>query len=230
MVVKADGPIQLPYDLPGHRLIGHATDVALKTFDVFAGHARITVDEIAVDTTEASMGSMLKDLVAGKVDGVFGYVSTIRAAAATEKIDADSQLRIFKYEDLMDDFYGSTVMVNRQFAAEAPEAVRGLLRAITRGLRDSILQPDAAIEAVAARNPGIDRAIERARLQNTLDGEMAHPEGQRIGIGEVDPGRLATDIVQIVEVRKLTRVPGILEVFNSGYLPPINERITSLGR
>ena len=56
------------------------------------------------------------------------------------------------------------------------------------------------------------------------------PEGQRIGIGEVDPGRLAANIVQIVETRKLHRVPGILEIFNDEFLPPINERITSLGR
>jgi NitT/TauT family transport system substrate-binding protein len=59
---------------------------------------------------------------------------------------------------------------------------------------------------------------------------MAHVEGQRIGIGDFDEGRLATNIVQNVEVRKLQRVPGILEVFNRGYLPPINERITSLGQ
>jgi hypothetical protein len=34
----------------------------------------------------------------------------------------------------------------------------------------------------------------------------------------------------MVEVRKLTRVPGILEVFNSEFLPPLDERITSLGK
>ena len=105
------------------------------------------------------------------------------------------------------------------------QAVRGLLRAITRGLRDAILQPDAALDTLAKRDPKIDRTIERARFQNTLDGEMAHPEGQRIGIGDFDEGRLATHIVQMVEGRKLQRVPGILEVFNRDYLPPINERL-----
>lgn len=230
LVVKAGGPVQLPYDLVGRRLVGHATDVALNTFRVYAGHARIDADEVTIDTTDADMGAMLTELVAGKVDGVFGYVTTIRAAAAAAKIDPDKELLVFKYEDLMTEFYGSTVMVSRTLAAEAPQLVRGLLRAFTRGLRDAILQPDAAIDAVASRKPGIDRAIERGRLQDTLDGEMAHPEGQRIGIGEVDPGRLASDIVQMVEARKLARVPGILEVFNSDFLPPINERITSLGR
>lgn len=230
LVVRQGGRVELPYDLTGRTLVGHATDVALNTFPVFAAHARIDPQELTITTTEAGMGAMLKDLVAGKCDAVFGYNSTIRAAAAAEKIDPDKQLRFFKYEDLMTDFYGSAVMVRRGLLSEAPQAVRGLLRAITRGLRDAILQPDAALDALAKRDPGVDRQIERARFQNTLDGEMSHPEGQRIGIGDFDEGRLATHIVQMVEGRKLQRVPGILEVFNRDYLPPINERITSLGR
>jgi NitT/TauT family transport system substrate-binding protein len=230
LVVKVGGRVELPYDLTGRTVIGHPTDVALNTFPVFAAHARIDPEEITVTTTDASMGAMLRDLIAGTCDGVFGYHSTIRAAAAAENIDADTQLRFFKYEDLLSDFYGSAVMVRRSLLREAPDAVRALLRGFTRGLRDAILQPDAAMDALARRDPTSDRAIEKARFQNTLDGEMAHPEGQRIGIGDFDEGRLATHIVQMVEGKKLTRVPGILEVFDRDYLPPINERITSLGR
>jgi NitT/TauT family transport system substrate-binding protein len=176
------------------------------------------------------MGSMVKDLVAGKCDAVFGYNSTIRAAAATEKIDADKELRFFKYEDLISDCYGSAIMVRRSLLEQSPQQLRGFLRAVTRGLKDAILQPDAAIDALAKRDPKADRTIEKARFQNTLDGEMGHIEGQRIGIGDFDEGRLATNVVYNVEARRLQRIPGILEVFNRDYLPPINERITSLGR
>jgi NitT/TauT family transport system substrate-binding protein len=230
LAVKVGGRVELPYDLTGRTLMGHPTDVALNTFRAFAALARIDPDDMKIVTTDASMGAMLKDLIGGKCDAVFGYNSTIRAAAAAEKIDADKQLRFFRYEDLLSDFYGSAIMVRRSLLVESPEAVRGLLRAVTRGLREAILKPDAAMNALATRDPKADRAIERARFQNTLDGEMAHPEGQRIGIGDFDEGRLATNIVQMVESRRLPRVPGILEVFNRDYLPPINERITSLGR
>ena len=230
LVVKAGGRVELPYDLVGRKLVGHPTDVALNTFGIFAALARIDPQEMTIATTDATMASMLKDLVAGRTDAVFGYNSTIRAAAAAEHINADKELKFFKYEDLISDCYGSAIMVRRSLLDQSPQQVRGLLRAVTRGLRDAILQPDAAMDALAKRDPKIDRAIEKARFQNTLDGEMAHIEGQRIGIGDFDEGRLATNIVQNVEVRKLQRVPGILEVFNRDYLPPINERITSLGR
>ncbi len=230
LVVKAGGDVQLPPDLAGRRLVGHATDVALNMFGIYARLARVDPDDVTIQTTDASMAAMLNDLVAGKVDGVFGYNSTARAAAAAEGIDADAELRFFKYEDLMTDSYGSAIMVSRALAASSPDLVRRILRAVTRGLRDTILQPDAAIDAVLARDAKANRAIEKARLQHTLAGEMAHPEGQRIGIGDTDPGRLATGIVQMVELRTLQRVPGILEVFRDDYLPPLNERITSLGQ
>ena len=230
LVVKNGGPVELPYDLVGRTLVGHASDVALNTFPIFAGHARIDPDEMTIATSEATMGAMLKDLVAGKSDAVFGYHSTVRAAAAAEKIDVEKELKFFRYQDLLDDCYGSAIMVSRSFLSESPDVVRGLLRAVTLGLRDAILQPEGAMDALTRRDPKSDRAIERARLQDTLDGEMAHPEGQRIGIGDFDEGRLATNIVQMVEARKLQRVPGIFEIFNRDFLPPINERITSLGR
>ncbi|MCC7123565.1 MAG: ABC transporter substrate-binding protein [Acidobacteria bacterium] len=230
LVVKADSDVQVPYDLVGKRLVGHATDVALNMFGIYAGLARVDPDDITIQTTDVPMAAMLKELVAGKVDGVFGYNSTVRAAAAAEGIDADTALRFFKYEDLMTDSYGSAIMVNRELLTSSPDLVRRVLRAFTRGLRDAIVQPDAAVAAVVQRDATINRTIEKARLQHTLAGEMAHPEGQRIGIGDTDPGRLATCIVQMVELRKLQRVPGILEVFRDDYLPPLNERITSLGQ
>ena len=221
LVVKADGPVQLPYDLLGRRAVGHATDVALNTFRVYAAHARVDPDEITIDTSDAEMGDLLKDLLAGKSDAVFGYMSTIRAAAAAAKIDADKQLKFFKYEDLMTDFYGSTVMVQPETAGRV---TRGGARPAPRlHARPARRHPPARRRhgrrwrSATRRSTAPSRS---ARLQNTLDGEMAHPEGQRIGIGDVDEGRLASNIVQMVEGRKLERVPGILEIFNDDYPAP----------
>ena len=97
LVVKAGGRVELPYDLVGRKLVGHSTDVALNTFGIFAALARIDPQEMTISTTDASMATMLKDLVAGKTDAVFGYNSTIRAAAAAEKINPDKDLKFFKY-------------------------------------------------------------------------------------------------------------------------------------
>ena len=63
--------------------------------------------------------------MSGKTDAVFGYVTTIRAAAAAEKINPDKDLRFFKDEDLITDCYGSAMMVRRSLLDGVATAVRG---------------------------------------------------------------------------------------------------------
>ena len=231
LVVKAGGRVELPYDLVGRKLVGHSTDVALNTFGIFAALARIDPQEMTISTTDASMATMLKDLVAGKTDAVFGYNSTIRAAAAAEKINPDKDLKFFEYEDLISDCYGSAIMVRRSLLDESPQQVRGLLRAVTRGLRDAILQPDCRDGRAGEARPE-DRSSDREsavpehpRRRDVAPRGSAHRHRATSTKAGSPPTSCRT-----VEGRQLKRVPGILEVFNRDYLPPINERITSLGR
>jgi NitT/TauT family transport system substrate-binding protein len=59
---------------------------------------------------------------------------------------------------------------------------------------------------------------------------MAHPEGARIGIGDMDDSRLERLIALTVEAKKLPRKPSVREVFDRSFLPPDAERIRSLAR
>ncbi len=55
-----------------------------------------------------------------------------------------------------------------------------------------IADHDAAVEAVAKREPLINKPVEKERLIATLKDEMSHPEGKRIGLGDVDDARFAS--------------------------------------
>jgi NitT/TauT family transport system substrate-binding protein len=78
--------------------------------------------------------------------------------------------------------------------------------------------------------PGSDRAVNLRRLQGTLAIELAHPEGARIGIGDIDDQRLARLITQIVQAKRLPRTPHVREVFDRSFLAPLEQRVRSLGR
>ena len=105
-----------------------------------------------------------------------------------------------------------------------PGMVRGLLRAVHRGVCAVSEDLDLAIEAVARRNPHIDRAANRARLAGTLALEMGHSEGAAMGTGDVDPRRLERAIALIVQAKGYTRTPQVAEIFNAEFLPPLTER------
>lgn len=120
-------------------------------------------------------------------------------------------------------------MVSQPFHRENPDAVRGLVRAINRGLADVVADPEAATDAVVRRNPSMDRIANRARLRGTLALEMAHPEGAIRGIGDPDEDRLRQAIAVISAAKKLA-APALSQIFDRSFLPPLSERVTALAR
>ncbi len=101
--------------------------------------------------------------------------------------------------------------------------MRGLIAAINHGLEDTLKDPDAAVAAVAKREPLIKAAVERERLDATLKDEMNHPEIAKIGLGNVDPARLKRSIDILVEADGLPRTPAVGEIFTPAFLPPTSD-------
>ena len=110
------------------------------------------------------------------------------------------------------------IIVSKKLTQENPQAVRGLVRAINKGIIDTLKDPDAA---VARREALIKFPVERERLDATLRDEMNHPEIARIGLGNVDPERLKKSIGILVEANELPRTPAVVEIFTPAFLPPL---------
>ena len=230
IAVAAKGPIKTPKDLEGRRIIGHGGDAALLTFALYAKAAGIDAGKVQVLDSFRGMGSQVEHMLRGDgADAVFGFVNTLIAAAAPLGIDGRKELRFLNYADVLPDMYGNTLFVTRELYRRDQAMLPGLVRAINRGLADTVRRPDEAIDALVKRE-GVDRAINRTRLVGTLEDEMAHHEGARIGIGDMDDARLERLIGLIVQAKKLPRKPTVREVFDRSFLPPDSERIRSLAR
>ena len=229
IAVAAGGPIRSPAHLEGRTLIGHPLDAALVTFDMFAEATGIDPRKVRVERSSSGMGSQVAEMLKGGADGVFGFVNTIIASIAPLGINAETQLRFINYADHLPDMYGNTLFVTRELYRDSPQAISGLVRAINRGLGDTVRDPDAAIDALQKRSAS-RRDVDHRRLIGTLRSEMAHPEGARIGIGDMDDARLGRLISLIVKTKKLPRTPDIREVFDRRFLPPASERIRTLAR
>jgi NitT/TauT family transport system substrate-binding protein len=221
IAVKADSPIKSPKDLEGKTLGGAANDGALKLFPAFCKITKIDCASIKITNMQPNLREQM--LMQGQVDGVFGYVNTIRFSAKLINVDPDRQLRWVNFGDYGMDLYSNAIIVSRTLAKEKPEVVRGMLRAINQGLVDALKDPDAAIAAVAKREPLINTKVERERFDATLQDEMNHPEIGKIGVGNVDTERLKRSIDIIVEADGLPRTPTVAEVFTPGFLPPESE-------
>ncbi len=224
--VMADSGIETAKDLEGKKLGGAANDGALKLWPAFVKIAGL--DDSGIEITNFQPNLREQMLKGGQVDGVFGYVNTIRFSAKLSGMDPDKEIRFINYGDYGMDLYSNGLIVPKKMAQEQPEIVSGMVAAINKGIADTLEDMDAGIEAVAEREPLINKAIEKERLIATLQDEMNHPEIAEVGLGDVDPERFAKAIEIVVQANDLPRTPDASEIFTDAFLPPMSERITKL--
>jgi NitT/TauT family transport system substrate-binding protein len=219
IAVKADSPIKTPKDLEGRKLGSAASDGALKLFPAFCKVAKIDCSKISITNMQPNLREQM--LMQGQVEGVFGYVNTIRFSAKLIGVDPDKQLRFINYGDYGMDLYSNGIIVSKKLVKEKPEVVRGFVRALNKGVIDSLKDPKMAVATVVKREPLIKFDIEMERMVATLQDEMNHPEIAKIGLGNVDDARLKRSIDIVVEANGLPRTPKLDEIFTRAFLPPV---------
>ncbi len=97
VAVKADSPIKTPADFVGRKLGGAANDGALKLFPALCAATKIDCSKVEIVNMQPNLREQM--LMQGQVDGVFGYITTIRFSAKLTGVDPDKQLRFIKFED-----------------------------------------------------------------------------------------------------------------------------------
>src|ERR1700750_2975033 len=130
VAVKADSPIKSPKDFEGKTLGGAASERAVKLFPALCKLAKIDCTNVKITNMQPNLREQM--LMQGQVDGVFGYVNTIRFSAKLMGVD-DSQIRYINYGDYGMDLYSNAIIVSKKLVKENPKAVAGLVRAINRG-------------------------------------------------------------------------------------------------
>ena len=132
IAVRADSSIKTPKDLEGKTLGGAAGDGALKLFPAFCKITKIDCTTIKITNMQPNLREQM--LMNKQVDGVFGYVNTIRFSAKLMHVE-DKDIRYIKYGDYGMDLYSNAIIVSKKMTKEHPEVVKGLIEAINHGAR-----------------------------------------------------------------------------------------------
>ncbi|MGI4747590.1 MAG: ABC transporter substrate-binding protein, partial [Janthinobacterium lividum] len=222
IVVKANSGIKVPADLAGKTIGGAPNDAAMKLFPTFCKRANVNPEAVKITSIQPQLYAQM--LGRGQVDAVFGYYTTLWFATKLARLDPANELRFMRYGDYGMDLLSNSIIVSRALVTEKPEVVRGFHRALFRGLRDTVADPDAAIAALIKREPLTRASIEKEKLLFTMKNDMSDPSIATIGLGAVDQARLAASIDIIVEANGLPRTPKPSEVFTPEFLPPLHDR------
>jgi len=212
--------ISRPQDLVGRSIGAPVFDSARKLFPIFARAQGF--DPASIKWQNMQPGLNLTQLVRGQVDAASGFPLFQIGHAVALGVKAED-LVVLNYKDYGVNIYGNAVMVNPKFMQENPKTVAAFLRAYNQGLKETLANPDAAIDYVRQREPTINVAAELVRLK-ALVAFIATPNARANGLGEANRARLQRQIEDVGQAFGLKSLPDPDILFTPAYLPSKAER------
>lgn len=219
---KSLGITSDPKSVEGKKLGAPPPDGAFAQWPAFIEAAGIDASKVTIE----SVGFPVREpmLAQGQVDGIFGFAFSSVLNLKSQGVPEDDIVPILMAENGLD-LYGNSIMVNTDFAASNPDAVKGFLKALAKGFADAVKDPVAGAEAVMKRNEILNKDIEVERLEMANAMNIRTPYVVENGFGGIDEGKFAKLIDFLKVSMKLKGNVGAKEVFDGSYLPPKEERM-----
>ena len=217
MALKKSG-IKTAADLSGKKLGAPVFDAGRKAFPTFAKANKID------NVTWVSMDPPLREtmLVRGDVDAITGFTFTSLLNIEARGVKP-SDVVLMQYADHGVKHYGNVIIAHPKLVQENPEAIKKFLSAFTKGAKEVIANPAAAIEHVKARDGIANAALETRRLQLAIDTVVNSADARKEGFGRLDTSRLSLMASEVSDAYGTkTRInPSV--VWNGSFLPSAAE-------
>lgn len=207
VIAKAGSGISQPADLKGKKigtpLLNGANFVGLRALLAKAG---VKAEDV---TIEAIGFNQVPALSAGQVDAVVVYANNepIRLTAQGEKLNT---IPVGDFVSLA----ANGLLTNEDTLAQEPELIRGFVRALTRGIQDTIANPDEAYTLCKKYVAELkDDALEKQVLAATIDMWTT----DRIGYS--NPAAWETMQATLLDAGLLTTPVDLSKAYTNSFLP-----------
>ncbi len=219
---KSQGVTDDPKSVEGKKLGAPPPDGAFAQWPAFVQAAGIDASKVTIE----SVGFPVREpmLAQGQVDGIFGFAFSSVLNLKAQGVAADDISMILMAEHGLD-LYGNSILVNTDFAAANPDAVKGFLKALAKGFADAVADPAAGVEAVMKRNEVLKKDIELERLEMANALNIKTPYVVENGFGGLDMGKLTKSIEYLTVSMKLTGNVKAEQIFDASFLPAKEERM-----
>jgi NitT/TauT family transport system substrate-binding protein len=222
IVARKSRGIHVLSDIEGKTLGIADNDLSAGLWPALAHQNRINLDHVKQSRISAAVREPI--LSAGQLDAVTGFSYQSPVNLRDRGVPADD-LAVLRFADYGCEAYGFAVIVNPEFAAKRPDAVKGFVRAVIAGTNLTIRDEGHAVDQVLTRMEEGSRELELERLHAVVRDNILTDEVNRNGLGGIDPGRLEHAINQVGEGFKFEKHPTAADIFDDRFLPPRADRL-----
>lgn len=223
LLTKAASSIHSFKDLEGKKVGAPAAGASVKMLPLMAKKNGIDYGKIDLLSVAPNLQEQL--MLQGQVEAIAIFTATSYMNLVSLGLDPDKDFRWLYYAEAGADLYSNCIIVSQKLAKEKPEAVKGLVRAINRSIREVMQDPDAAIEILAKKEPLLKKDIEKRRLLYVYRTLMDTPEARQLGMGDVSDARMDASAAMIQQAFELPRTPKLEDVFGRSFLPAKTDRM-----
>lgn len=218
---KSRGITADPKSLVGKKFGAPVADAAYAQWPIFKAVNKL--DDAGMKFENVGFPVREPMLASGEVDAVFGFANSSYINLKSRGVPADDIVTMLMADHGVA-LYGNVIMVSPRFITEKPDAVRGLLRAIIRGVKETIANPPAGAALVIARNDVAKLEVETERLRMTIDQNIATAWVKSNGFGGIDKDRWKQALDQIALTFTFKDRAKSGDAFVETFLPPLAER------
>ena len=213
MALKKSG-IKTPADLSGKKLGAPVFDAGRRAFPIFSKANNIT----GVQWT--AMDPPLREtmLVRGDIDAITGFTFTSLLNLEARGIKAEDVV-VMPYPAYGVKLYGNAIIASPKILKENPAAVKAFLVAFSKGVKEVIANPTAAIADVKARDGIVNVDLETRRLKLAIDTVINSPNARAEGFGQVNGPRLSLMASQVSDAFNTKTRVNPDAVWNASFLP-----------
>jgi NitT/TauT family transport system substrate-binding protein len=217
MALKKSG-ITKPADLAGKKLGAPVFDAGRRAFPIFQKANNVG------NVQWTAMDPPLREtmLVRGDVDAITGFTFTSLLNLEARGIKT-ADVVVLPYADFGVKLYGNVIIASPKLIKENPAAIKAFLSAFTKGAKEVIANPAAAIEHVRARDGIVNVALETRRLQLAIDTVVNSADARAEGFGQAKPGRLSLMASQVSDAFNTKTRVNADDVWNPSFLPSAAE-------
>ena len=217
MSLKKTG-IKTPADLNGKKLGAPGFDAGRRAFPIFSKANNVS------SVQWISMDPPLREtmLARGDVDAITGFTFTSLLNLEARGVKAED-VAILPYADYGVKLYANVVIVSPKLIKENPAAIKSFLKAFTKGAKDVMANPAAAIQDVKARDGILNVPLETRRLQLAIDTVINSPDARAEGFGQLKGPRLTLMASQVSDAFGTKTRVNPDAVWNGSFLPTTAE-------
>jgi len=223
IVTLTSSGIRTPKDLDGKKLAGGPGTAVHDTISILlhgAGADNVNINWVPV--SPQLFPTMLKT---GAVDGIGAFTNS-QIPGLLDFGYKMEEIGVMKFSDFGANLYGLGLVTTKKFADENPDTVRKVVSAFNQGTRDTIANPEKALDVMKSRDPLMKMGSEKIRLDIVI-GLTATKHVSERGLSSVTPERLKESIDATVNAYKLSGRPDPSSIYTDKFLPPAAERMVS---